>query len=169
MYLSSPYTTHSRAVRRACLHFFVPPPPTQCLRWWFTRGLTSWFCSLTELSGTFCQLNMVFQDTDATPVWSGSLILCFTGHRLLTVANCFINTWSWRETFERTVPSWQAHFLTGKWYGSCLTNWLTAGLPGERRRILSLCCSPEALLKWFTLCDSLKKPYILRVWGHQTE
>lgn len=33
MYLSSPYTTHSRAVRRACLHFFVPPPPTQCLRW----------------------------------------------------------------------------------------------------------------------------------------
>lgn len=24
--------TYSRALQRACLHFFVPPPPTQCLR-----------------------------------------------------------------------------------------------------------------------------------------
>lgn len=33
MYLSPPYNTYARALQRSCLHFFVPPSPSQCLRW----------------------------------------------------------------------------------------------------------------------------------------
>lgn len=106
--------------KRLAYTLLFPPHSTKMVTYtWFNlhdfvNGLN---CPRHFISWTWCS------GTQMLPLggqWAGRIK--FHGHRLLTAANCFTNTWSWREAHQRISPP----HVPGKRCGSCLTHHIAA-------------------------------------------